>query len=263
MDFVKKHYEKIILSIVLLGLVGALVFLPVIISNDQKEQEKISITIIGHHVEPLSALNLTRESNAMARVESKAGFDFSTTNKLFNPMEWKRAMNGEYIKIENGNEIGAGAAVVTKITPLYLVLTLDSIETNGPAPRYVIGVERQAAANPAMRRKEERYASIGEKKDAFTITQVKGDPANPSQLILKLPDTGETVDISAKKPYRRVEAYEADLKYDPEKKVFLGRRVGSVLFFAGEEYIVVAIDQNEVIISAQSNQKKTVLRYAP
>jgi hypothetical protein len=31
MDFVKKHYEKILLSVVLLGLVGALVFLPFLI----------------------------------------------------------------------------------------------------------------------------------------------------------------------------------------------------------------------------------------
>ena len=33
MDFVKKHYEKIILSAVLLGVVGFLVFLPFVIST--------------------------------------------------------------------------------------------------------------------------------------------------------------------------------------------------------------------------------------
>ena len=36
MDFVKKHYEKILLTVVLLGLVGALVFLPFLIANDQQ-----------------------------------------------------------------------------------------------------------------------------------------------------------------------------------------------------------------------------------
>ena len=35
MDFVKKHYEKILLGVVLLGLVGALVFLPFMIFSDQ------------------------------------------------------------------------------------------------------------------------------------------------------------------------------------------------------------------------------------
>ena len=33
MDFVKKHYEKILLTVVLLGLVGALVFLPFMIAR--------------------------------------------------------------------------------------------------------------------------------------------------------------------------------------------------------------------------------------
>ena len=36
MDFVKKHYEKILLTVVLLGLVGALVFLPFLIASDQQ-----------------------------------------------------------------------------------------------------------------------------------------------------------------------------------------------------------------------------------
>ena len=35
MDFVKKHYEKILLGVVLLGLVGALVFLPYWIRYDR------------------------------------------------------------------------------------------------------------------------------------------------------------------------------------------------------------------------------------
>ncbi len=35
MDFIKKHYDKIILSAVLLGVVGFLVFLPFVISSEQ------------------------------------------------------------------------------------------------------------------------------------------------------------------------------------------------------------------------------------
>ena len=35
MDLIKRHYEKVILSAVLLGVVGFLVFLPFIISHDQ------------------------------------------------------------------------------------------------------------------------------------------------------------------------------------------------------------------------------------
>jgi hypothetical protein len=263
MDFIKKHYEKIILSVVLLGLVGFLVFLPFVIAKDRRETEDMATTIISGHVTPLPDLDLTEQSNAEARLDSPANFDFSTTNKLFNPLEWKKTADNNIFPVKTGNEV-VEAAAVAKITPLYFVVTFDSVETNGIAPRYVIGVERQAAVIPAMRRRQQRYVSLDDpKKDAFTLIQVIGAPENPNQLILKLSDTGETAVVSPGKPFQRADAYAADLRYDPEKKFFLGRREGSVVEFGGEDYNIVAIHQNEVILSAASNQKRTTLRYAP
>jgi hypothetical protein len=265
MDFVKKHYEKIILSIVLVGMVGFLIFLPVVIQNDIADITAMSQTVTTPNVQPLLPLDLTRQASISQRVKSPADFDFSTTNRLFNPLEWKKAPDGTLFPIRNGNETGAGAAVVTKITPLYFIVTFDSVETNGETPRYVIGVERQTAEKPALRRKQPRYFSLNEKKDSFILTEVKGDPADPSGLVLKLTDSGDTVTVTKDNPFRRVDAYAADLKYDLEKPIknFAGLRGGSPLSFGGEDYIVVAVDAGEVILSAQSNQKKTTLPYAP
>jgi hypothetical protein len=265
MDFVKKHYEKIILSAVLAGVVGFLVFLPFLISSDQRALAEIIKYQTNPKVTPLPPLDLTRQTAAIQSVQTPPQFDFSTTNRIFNPLEWKKGPDGAIFPIKNGNETGAGAAVVTKITPLYLNITFDSVETNGESPRYVIGVEHQAAANQAARRKQQRYVSVGEKKDFFTLLSVKGDATDPSALVLKFNDGGDTVTISKDKPYQRVDAYVADLKYELEKppKFFSGRRVGSMLSFGGEEYIVVAVSADEVILSAQSNQKKTTLRYVP
>jgi hypothetical protein len=265
MDFVKKHYDKIILGVVLLGVISFLAFLPFLIKADQDALAEIVRTRTNPKVTPLPPLDLTRQTAAIQSVQSPAQLDFSTTNRIFNPLEWKKGPDGAIFPIKNGNETGAGAAVVTKITPLYLNITFDSVETNGETPRYVIGVEHQAAASPAARRKQQRYVSAGEKKDFFTLLSVQGDAANPSALILKFNDGGDTVAISQDKPYQRVDAYVADLKYELDKpvKVFSGRRVGSVLSFGGEEYIVVAVSADEVILSAQSNQKKTTLRYVP
>jgi hypothetical protein len=265
MDFVKKHYEKVLLSAVLLGVVGFLVFLPFVISNEQVKLKEIADTVISSPARPLPPLDLTRQAVVSQRVKSPANFDFSTTNRLFNPLEWKKRLDNTIFPIKNGNETGAGAAVVTKITPLYFIITFDSVETNGAAPRYVIGVERQAADKPAMRHKQQHYASLGEKKDFFILSEVNGDPADPSGLVLKLTDNGDMVTVSKDKPFQRVENYAADLKYDLEKPVrnFAGLRSGSRLSFGGEDYIVVAVDADEVILSAQSNQKKTTLPYAP
>jgi hypothetical protein len=265
MDFVKKHYEKVLLSAVLLGVVGFLVFLPFVISNEQKKLIDIAGTVINTPARPLPPLDLTHQAAISQRLKLPANFDFSTTNRLFNPLEWKKRLDNTLFPIKNGNETGAGAAVVTKITPLYFIITFDSVETNGAAPRYVIGVERQAADKPAMRRKQQHYASLGEKKDFFILSEVNGDPSDPSGLVLKLTDNGDMVTVSKDKPFQRVENYAGDLKYDLEKPVknFAGLRAGSRLSFGGEDYIVVAVDADEVILSAQSNQKKTTLPYAP
>lgn len=286
MDFVKKHYEKILLSVVLLGLVGALVFLPFLIISDQDTQRQMKTGILYSKVAPLPALVLTRETNVSARLQSPYKLDFSTANKLFNPLPWQKRADGTLVPVKIGL-IGPEAAVVIKITPLCLILTLDSIETNEFGARYVISLERQAAVLPAQRGKRQHYASVGEKNETFTIitnaantltlaggggvtnnsanADVNGSPDNPAQLklILLLTDTGERATLSKDKPFRRTDGYAADLKYDPEGKKWQGQRSGAILKFAGDDNIVVAINQDTVILLARSNQKKTTLTYSP
>ncbi|HTQ52434.1 MAG TPA: hypothetical protein VMJ12_17135 [Candidatus Acidoferrales bacterium] len=261
MDFLKKHYEKILLGVVLLGLVGAMVFLPFMILHDRNQLDETRTEIIIRPVKPLAPLDLTAESNTIRRMQLPARLDLETTNRLFNPVQWQKAVDGSLIKIESGNEVGPGAVVVTRISPLYFILTLDAVQTNEFGARYIVGVERQAEPVAWKRTKRQHYASLGDKNDAFTITSVQGPPADPTQLILQLTDTGETVSLSKAKPFRRVDAYMADLKYGPEGKTWSGQRVGDDLKFYGDDYIIVAINQNEVVLSAKSNQKKTTLIY--
>ena len=108
------------------------------------------------------------------------------------------------------------AVVITKITPLCLILTLDSIETNGEqsfVARYVISMERQAAALPAQRGKRQHYASVGEKvgekNDAFTIKEVNGSPGNPGDVEIDFATDGhrrkgDAVQRQAFSPHRRL-----------------------------------------------------------
>lgn len=265
MDFIKKHYEKIILSVVLLGVVGALVALPFVIQKDEQEMQDMKDSVTSPHIKPLDPLDLSAQSDLLQRVQTPYVLDFSTSNKLFNPVMWKRTPTGDLLKITTGHEIDAEAATVTNITPLYLILTLDNIETN-VGVRYLIGVQRQAAMTRSGQGKHQRGASLGERNDVFTIAHAKGDPASPDELDLKLADTGETAVIARNadgtyKPFERADAYTADLRFDPENKTFRNRRVGAILSFGDDQYIIVAINQNEVILSAQSNEKKTILHY--
>ncbi len=264
MSFIKKNYEKILLGVVLLGLLGLLLWLPAKIAHDQQRLQDIANGIIHTPPKPLPPLDLARETNVFSRMQSPYLLNFETTNRLFNPMQWQKASDGHWIVVRNGNEIGPGAIVVSNIRPLYFRLKLDSIEASNqfsPA-RYVISIQRENAAMPGMRNPRQRFISMGEKNDIFSLTAVSG-LANAPQLTLQLTDTGETVNLSQSKPFQKVDGHAADLKYPPENKKWNDARVGTGLKFANGDYIVVVIDQNEVVISAQSNQKKTTLQYQP
>lgn len=264
MSFIKKNYEKILLGVVLLGLVVSLLLLPAIIAHDQQELQDMATSIIHGKPKPLPALDMSRENNAFNRAQSAYVLDFETTNRLFNPMQWQRAVDGHWLEVRNGNEVGPGAVVVSSIRPLYYILKLDSIEPVSPAgpARYVISIQRQNALVPGMRNARQRFISVREKDDFFQLLSANGPPNNP-QLALQLNDTGETVNLAMNKPFQKIDGYAADLKYPPENKKWNDVRVGANLKFDNGDYIVVVIDRNEVVLSAQSNQKKTTLTYQP
>ena len=262
MEFIKKNYEKIILSLVLLGLVGVLVLMWFVIMADKQQMRDMENRTINRTPQALSPLDLSQEETALARVKSPPDLDFSTTNKLFNPVLWLRAKDGSLIKVVNGHEIGPGAAVVTKITPLYFSITFDSADTNTSS--YIFVVQNEAASLPALRHPMRHWVAVGEKiNNFFTLQSVEGPPGNPTQLVLQLADTGQQITVSKNHPFQQVEGYTADLKYPPEALTFNAQRVGDQINFAGDVYNIIAIDPNDVIILAQSNQRKFTLPYKP
>jgi hypothetical protein len=265
MDFIKRNYEKIILSIVLLGLVGVAGFLPVLIANDQEQLQQMADSLIHPPVRPLPDLDTSNQDAVILRIKATNSLDFSTTNRLFNPVMWQKDKNGNLIKVVKGTEVGPYAAVVAKISPLYYQLSLEGVNTDEVSPRYVIVVENQASDNPAQRRPHHYYISLGETNAIFALpaNAIKGPPGNPTELDMVLNDTGQKIMVAPENPFQRVDGYMADLKYPPENGTFNAQRVGAQLNFAGDQYNIIAIDENDVILLAQSNQKKYILPYSP
>jgi hypothetical protein len=261
MQFLKKNYEKILLGTVLAAMVAVLVFMLFYIEADKAEMDRRASELINLPPKPLPDLDMTNNIETMSRLQSPYNLDLETGNKVFNPFEWQ--LTSDKRMIRKASSV-AQVAVVTNITPLYLVLSLESVATNDLGARYVIGVEKQADKSPAKRHKQQRYVSAGDKpNDTFALLEVKGAPDNPDGLVVKLVDSNETVTITRSQPYRRVDGYMADFRYDLEKKVFQRKRVGDKVSFGGTDYIVSDINQNELILSDQSNQKKTPLPFAP
>jgi hypothetical protein len=263
MDFLKKHYEKILLGVMLVGLIGVLVFMLFYIASEKSEMADKSMNLINPRVKELADLDMGALSDAAARLDQPYNLDLETTNRLFNPMEWQKSMDGGLILA--ASRTGLQVAMVTNIAPLYTIVTLDTVTTNELGVRYVIKVEHQAAAKPSQRRPVSKYLGSNDRtpNDAFTLEDIKGAPENPDELELKLADSGETISIASGKPYRRIDGYTADFRYDPERKAFHGRRVGDRVAFGGEDYTVVDVNQNELILQDQSNQKKTSLPFVP
>jgi hypothetical protein len=272
MQFIKNHYEKILLGAVLLGLVGVLVAMWFVIEADRQKMENLRNTYFPKAPTPLQDLDLKAQNDAMNRLSAPLTLDWSTTNRLFNPVQWLVDRNGKLIKVNDPNQVGPGAVVVTKIEPLYFIITLESAATNEVGGLYTFTEEDQSASALSQRRVRRHYAAKGEtvqdktvtdKDEGFKLVAVNGPPENPDQLDLKLLGTGETVQLSKAKPFRRVDGYTADLAYAPDKLNAPGLRVGSSIKIGGDTYNIIRIDQNQVVLLSQSNGKRWTLAYKP
>jgi hypothetical protein len=141
-----------------------------------------------------------------------------------------------------------------------LSLTYDEVGGTPLEVRY-----RLSYLNEAQRsgRPTPRDAGVGEKNNMFTIQEVAGDTNNPTSLKVVIAGDREPVTIAPGKPYERVVGYTADLSYPPANKVFKNQSVKDELTIGGETYNIVAITPTEVVLSAKSNKKPTVLEHNP
>ncbi|HSU54305.1 MAG TPA: hypothetical protein VLT36_09620 [Candidatus Dormibacteraeota bacterium] len=259
MDFLKKNYEKVLLGVVLLGLAVAVGFLLLKINGERQKLEDLANSLTNPKIKPLPPLDLTQGESTLKRLATPARLDLSSTNKLFNPVTWLLTKDVPP-RLYPSAKAGPSSATVTNITPLYFRITLDSTNVTAEGQvRYVIGVERQAAATRDKQRKKPYYVSLGEQNDAFQLINVQGPLNDPTNLVLILKDTGETNGINKEKAFSRVDGYKADIFSPIEKKSWKDQRVGAGLYLNGEEYKIVAITQNEVVLSAP-NQKKWTIR---
>jgi len=253
MQFLKKNYEKILLGLVLFGLVAGVALLPVQIDGEKERLKELRDKIINVQVKPLPEMDLTRYANALKLADTPMALDLATSNKLVNPVRWQKTPGGPPFKNPYGSELEK--LEITRIAPLYMIISIESVNVADSGVRYGIGVELQAAPKRNQQIKKTFYVVVNDKKDAFVLREIKGPPDNPVSLILELTDSGEQIAISRDKPFKRVDGFMADLRYTPDGRTFISRRVGDKIVVGGEPYNIVAITQNEVVFSAPNGKK--------
>src|SRR5580704_8252281 len=126
MEFLKKHYEKVVLGVVLLGLVVATASLPFIKAAQDAALKAATERKIAQKPKPLTNLDLSLGESTLKRLAGPVMLNFAAPNKLFNPMPWQKAADGHLIKV-NATNIGPFALVVLSNSPLYLKITFDNV----------------------------------------------------------------------------------------------------------------------------------------
>ena len=260
MEFLKKHYEKLLLGAVLLSLAGAVVYLYFRVESEKEEDTQKASAVTNPKITELPRMDASPVEAVLKRAATPVSLDLGAPHKVFNPLPWQK--NVDHLERFSSTNIGPLAVVVTKLNPLNLELTLDSIsvETNGTGgveAQFLVSIKKDAAANAKDRMKRQTRCKVGDKNETFTVKSVEGPADNPTNVVVELNDTGERAELVKDKVFQRVDGYTADLKYPPDK-AWSNRRVGATiqLGFNNEEYKIVAINTGELVLSAKSNDKK-------
>src|SRR5437660_436943 len=103
MDFLKKHYEKVLLGLVLVGLAVAVAFIPFKVASERQELKDKQSSLIPRKVPPLTNVDLTVSETALKRVAAPVVLDFAAPNRLFNPVPWQKSAGGQLLKYDDSH----------------------------------------------------------------------------------------------------------------------------------------------------------------
>ena len=261
MEFLKNHYEKVILSVVLLGLAAAAVLLLTSVDSEKRALEEVDSGIARTKPKELKQVDLSTTEAALQLLLRPASLRLAGEHNLFNPVQWQKMPDGRLIPLRTGREIGPGALTVAKITPLYLRIEYEGTGGTGDAVQYKFKVTREAEKSPSKRIPITLSATTpGSKNSVFVLKEMK-PPDNPAEFVLDLPAENEQAVVTKEKPYVDVAGYSVDLKYPPDNLTFNGKRVGDALVFAGDTNKIIAITATNVTVQATSTPKRTTVPY--
>jgi hypothetical protein len=265
MEFIKKHYEKVLLGLVLLGLIGVAVALLIIVPQEQQDLDKYRQTIIHPPVKPLPPVDMALEDAAWKRLQSHSLLDLTTGHKTLNPVLWQLMPPDNHLrKIADPDQFGLGAVRVAEARPIYFVVNYSTNSGGG----YLVGYGREATAPGAFRASQDKtnftLISTNNKSDKlFTLTQVVGSEENTTELQMILKATGEPFTLTPSQPFRKIDSYTVNLIYPPDTNVHFeaNRRKDDILRLEGEDAKIDSISDGTVVILSLKNGKRYTLHF--
>jgi hypothetical protein len=263
MQFLKKHYEKIIFSLVLVLLAVAAGLLSI---QAKVEAENISVAvqeIATTQPIPVEPLKFDKFEAGIKKMQTPPSLDLSVSNHVFNPVKWVQTPppDEKLVPLRNGDEVSSQVEIKRQI-PLNLTVAFDGITGTGDSMRYVVAIQDPIARPTATTPEKFNVASTNERPNRkFSTKSIKGTGAD-AELGIELKDETEIISISKGKPYSRVVGYAVELAYklDPAAISPALRRKDNEISFGGEKYKIVAINEKEVVLENISTGKRYIIK---
>ncbi len=274
MEFLKNHYEKLILGLTLLLLAAGAVVLVFAASSVQEDLDGYRKLIVESDGKRPSVEDPKARKELLARVSRPAQTDFANVHRVFNPDAWYVKTNGDWVA---GTNVGATRLEVQSITPQLLKLWFDGLgSTNAGRESVKVSVIREFARTPLDQGKKSLTLSLtstnavnmldNTSKLQVFAREIGGTPEIP-EVRMELVEPGKEplkFTVSKAQGFTNVFEYIAFIVYPVESNfIWRAARKGQPLAFAGDTNIVVEITATNVVVRANSNDKTTTVPLGP
>lgn len=287
MEFLKNHYEKLILSLVLLLMAGGAVMLVLeagSVESQLAEFKKPLVAQDGQKPPPPDPLPFRI---ALSNAQQPRLLDLNRDHRVFNPELWLVDTNGNLIP---GREVGPHKLVVTRIEPLNLKLELG-ITITDQRTTYVFRGVKEYESTPSQQRIPNTPIDLARtnavvldrnRKILALVREIK-NPGENAEIHYDLSIGGEIKPmppLTKAAPVSTVIEYSAALEYKPENLKWPYRvppqpplppvvppqllmRRDAPLYFAGDTNIIIEVTASNVVVKAVSNDKPTTIPLGP
>lgn len=279
MGFLKRHYEKILLSLVLLALVAAAAVLTIKVSGVKQELSKKKKALTPSNTRAAVLNDTEGFIQTLTLATNPAPIELVNPHLLFNPVIWKMKADGTLIPNKTGTNVGVGALTIVDVKPLLFTIKFDKVSGSPGRMRYSFEFHQQDAVDRRGKavKPKSKFASVGGKLGEWPFEdqtvemkfeEFEGEEAAPTSFVFGMTDANgnelkEKVKFTLETPYEEVRAHIADLRYEHTGVDYKGLRKGDKINVDGEDYNIVAISDKQVVLSAARNEKRTVIGFDP
>ncbi|MBI5773045.1 MAG: hypothetical protein HZA89_04785 [Verrucomicrobia bacterium] len=273
MEFLKNHYEKIVLGLMLLLMATGAVVLVLEGGSVQERLKEYRQLVIGGDGKPPPQEDLEKLRNILTSAAKPSQADFVKVHRIFNPMAWYVDTNGNLIP---GTKVGVSMLAVHSITPQRLLLEFNGIGGTAEKPSLSVKMVQEFGRSPQSKTTKSVVLNAtntpATATSANTLDPVRKlvllareavGPTESPEVKCELHEPGKEplkFTLSKAQAFSAVVEHIAHIQYMVETNLVWPRaRKDTPMTFAGDTNIVVDVTASNVIVRAVSNDKVTTI----